>query len=53
MARDKERRRQRDHERYMAHRDERRAYQREYYAKNRDAIRRRWLERASMKVVIH
>ena len=47
------RREQRDHERYLRHRDERLQRQREYYQANRETILRRKQERGYEKVIIH
>ena len=46
------RREAKDHERYLRHHDDRKEYQREYYAKNREKILARRRERGPMKVII-
>lgn len=48
----RERRRRRDHERYMRHRDERRRRQREYYAANKAAILARKRTKGFERVVV-
>lgn len=47
------RREQRDHERYLRHRDERLQRQREYYREHREDILRLKRERGYEKVIIH
>ena len=47
------RREQRDHERYLRHRDERLQRQRKYYREHREDILRLKRERGYEKVIIH